>query len=48
VVPGDTMLLRMELTEPIRRGICTMRGSVFVGNKLCTEADLTAQIVKRN
>ncbi|HMG83501.1 MAG TPA: bifunctional UDP-3-O-[3-hydroxymyristoyl] N-acetylglucosamine deacetylase/3-hydroxyacyl-ACP dehydratase [Ferruginibacter sp.] len=48
VVPGDTMLLKMELTEPIRRGICTMRGSVFVGNKLCTEADLTAQIVKRN
>ena len=48
VVPGDTMLLKMELMEPIRRGICIMRGNVFVGNKLCTEADLTAQIVKRN
>ncbi len=48
VVPGDTMLLKMELIEPIRRGICVMRGSVFVGNKLCTEADLTAQLVKRN
>lgn len=47
VVPGDTMLLRMELLEPIRRGICVMRGNVFVGNKLCTEADLTAQLVKR-
>lgn len=47
VVPGDTMLLKMELIEPIRRGICVMRGSVFVGNKLCTEADLTAQLVKR-
>ncbi len=48
VVPGDTMLLKMELSEPIRRGICIMKGSVFVGNKLCTEADLTAQLVKRN
>jgi UDP-3-O-[3-hydroxymyristoyl] N-acetylglucosamine deacetylase/3-hydroxyacyl-[acyl-carrier-protein] dehydratase len=48
VVPGDTMLLKMELIEPIRRGICVMRGSVFVGNKLCTEAELTAQLVKRN
>lgn len=47
VVPGDTMLLKMELIEPIRRGICVMRGSVYVGNKLCTEADLTAQLVKR-
>lgn len=48
VVPGDTMLLKMELAEPIRRGICVMKGSVFVGNKLCTEADLTAQLVKRS
>ena len=48
VVPGDTMLLKMELIEPIRRGICVMRGSVFVGNKLCTEGDLTAQLVKRS
>jgi UDP-3-O-[3-hydroxymyristoyl] N-acetylglucosamine deacetylase/3-hydroxyacyl-[acyl-carrier-protein] dehydratase len=47
VVPGDTMLLKMELIDPIRRGICVMRGSVYVGNKLCTEADLTAQLVKR-
>lgn len=48
VVPGDTLILKMELIEPIRRGICVMRGSVYVGNKLCTEADLTAQLVKRN
>ncbi|UEG50398.1 bifunctional UDP-3-O-[3-hydroxymyristoyl] N-acetylglucosamine deacetylase/3-hydroxyacyl-ACP dehydratase [Ferruginibacter lapsinanis] len=48
VIPGDTMLLKMELLEPIRRGICVMRGSVFVGNKLCTEGDLTAQLVKRS
>ncbi len=47
VVPGDTMILKLELSEPIRRGICIMHGSVYVGNKLVTEADLTAQIVKR-
>lgn len=48
VVPGDTMLLKMELIEPIRRGICVMRGSVYVAGKLCTEGEFTAQIVKRN
>ncbi|MBS1668783.1 MAG: bifunctional UDP-3-O-[3-hydroxymyristoyl] N-acetylglucosamine deacetylase/3-hydroxyacyl-ACP dehydratase [Bacteroidetes bacterium] len=47
VVPGDTMILRMELLSPTRRGICEMRGTVFVGNKIATEADLVAQLVKR-
>lgn len=47
VVPGDTMLLKMELIEPIRRGICIMRGSVYVAGKLCTEGEFTAQLVKR-
>jgi UDP-3-O-[3-hydroxymyristoyl] N-acetylglucosamine deacetylase/3-hydroxyacyl-[acyl-carrier-protein] dehydratase len=48
VVPGDTMILKMELIEPIRRGICVMRGSVYVGNKLCTEGDFTAQLVRKD
>jgi UDP-3-O-[3-hydroxymyristoyl] N-acetylglucosamine deacetylase/3-hydroxyacyl-[acyl-carrier-protein] dehydratase len=48
VVPGDTMILKMELLSPIRRGICEMRGTVFVGNKIATEADLVAQLVKRS
>lgn len=47
VVPGDTMILKMELITPIRRGICVMRGSVYVGHKLCTEGEFTAQLVKR-
>ncbi|TWW00446.1 bifunctional UDP-3-O-[3-hydroxymyristoyl] N-acetylglucosamine deacetylase/3-hydroxyacyl-ACP dehydratase [Chitinophaga pinensis] len=46
VVPGDTMILKMELLSPIRRGIVEMRGTVFVGNKVVTEGDLTAQIIK--
>jgi UDP-3-O-[3-hydroxymyristoyl] N-acetylglucosamine deacetylase/3-hydroxyacyl-[acyl-carrier-protein] dehydratase len=48
VVPGDTMILKMELLSPIRRGICEMRGTVYVGNKIATEADLMAQVIKRN
>ncbi|HUX83588.1 MAG TPA: bifunctional UDP-3-O-[3-hydroxymyristoyl] N-acetylglucosamine deacetylase/3-hydroxyacyl-ACP dehydratase [Chitinophagaceae bacterium] len=48
VVPGDTLILKLELTAPIRRGICEMRGTVFVGNKIVTEADLVAQLVRRD
>jgi len=47
VRPGDTMILKMELSAPIRRGICEMKGTVYVGNKVCAEGDLVAQIVKR-
>lgn len=47
VVPGDTMILKMELKNPIRRGICEMKGTIFVGSKIVCEADLTAQIVKQ-
>ena len=46
VVPGDTVLLRMELIEPMRRGIVTMFGQAFVGNKLVVEGEMTAQVVK--
>ena len=47
VVPGDTMILKMELTGPIRRGMCEMQGTVYIGNKIATEATLMAQLVKR-
>jgi UDP-3-O-[3-hydroxymyristoyl] N-acetylglucosamine deacetylase/3-hydroxyacyl-[acyl-carrier-protein] dehydratase len=47
VVPGDTLVLKMELINPIRRGICEMKGTIYVGDKIVTEADLVAQIVKR-
>lgn len=46
VMPGDTLILKMELMGPIRRGICEMRATAYVGNKLVTEAELVAQIVK--
>jgi UDP-3-O-[3-hydroxymyristoyl] N-acetylglucosamine deacetylase / 3-hydroxyacyl-[acyl-carrier-protein] dehydratase len=47
VSPGDTMILKMELLGPIRRGLCEMHGTVYVGNKITTEAILMAQLVKR-
>lgn len=47
VVPGDTLILKMELLNPIRRGICEMKGTIYVGDKIVTEATLVAQIVKR-
>ena len=48
VVPGDTVLFKMELMAPIRRGICQMQGTAYVGNRIVSEAELTAQIVKRS
>ncbi|MEZ5015767.1 MAG: bifunctional UDP-3-O-[3-hydroxymyristoyl] N-acetylglucosamine deacetylase/3-hydroxyacyl-ACP dehydratase [Flavipsychrobacter sp.] len=48
VLPGDTLVLKLELLSPIRRGICEMRGRVYVGNKLVTEAELVAQIVPKD
>lgn len=48
VVPGDTLILKLELLNPIRRGICEMRGTAYVGNKLATEAELVAQIIRKD
>ncbi len=46
VVPGDTVIFKVELTNELRRGIATMRGVAFVGNRLVSEAYFTAQIIK--
>ncbi len=46
VNPGDTLVFNCELVTPIRRGICHMRATAFVGEKLVSEAELMAQIVK--
>jgi UDP-3-O-[3-hydroxymyristoyl] N-acetylglucosamine deacetylase/3-hydroxyacyl-[acyl-carrier-protein] dehydratase len=39
--------MKLELLGPIRRGICEMLGTVYVGNKIATETMLMAQLVKR-
>ena len=46
VVPGDTLVIRMALTAPVRRGLCMMKGEAFVGNRLVCEANMMAQIVE--
>lgn len=47
VVPGDTLILKMELLSPIRRGIVHMQGTAYVGDHIVSEGELTAQIVDR-
>lgn len=47
VKPGDTLILKLELISPIRRGICHMRGMIFANGNLMTEGELMAQIIKR-
>lgn len=47
VLPGDTLILKMVLIAPIRRGIVQMKGSTYVGDQLASEGDLIAQIVDR-
>ena len=46
VVPGDTLLFRVELLHPVRHGVSTMKGYAFVGDHVVSEATFTAQIVK--
>ena len=46
VVPGDTLVFKVELLAPLRHGISTMKGYMFVGDTLVSEATFTAQIVK--
>ena len=46
VAPGDTLIFRLQLLAPIRHGISTMKGYVFVGEKVVCEAEFMAQIIK--
>jgi beta-hydroxyacyl-(acyl-carrier-protein) dehydratase fabZ len=47
VLPGDTLILSMELVSPIRRGMAIMHGETYVGNTLVAEGDLMAQIARQ-
>ena len=46
VFPGDTIIFKCNLLNPVRRGICHMKGLAFVNDRLCAEAELIAQITK--
>ena len=47
VVPGDTLIMKLELLTGIRRGIVYMQATAYVGNTIVSEGELTAQIVRR-
>ncbi|WP_321370966.1 bifunctional UDP-3-O-[3-hydroxymyristoyl] N-acetylglucosamine deacetylase/3-hydroxyacyl-ACP dehydratase [uncultured Draconibacterium sp.] len=47
VVPGDTLIFKLKLTSPIRRGIANMKGITYVGDKIVAEGEFMAQIVKK-
>ncbi len=47
VIPGDTIIFKLDLVSPIRRGLCRMKGVAYVGNKVVMEAVMLAQIVKK-
>ncbi len=46
VVPGDTLIFKVDLLAPVRHGVSSMRGYIFVGDHVVAEATFTAQIVK--
>lgn len=46
VVPGDTLIIRVELMNEVRRGIANVKGFCFVGEKIVCEAELMAQVIK--
>ncbi len=48
VMPGDQMVIRCTLTQPIRRGIALMHGEAWVGKNLVMEADMMAQLVRKD
>ena len=47
VLPGDTLTFKCELITPIRRGICHMQANAYANGKLVAEAELMAQIAKK-
>ena len=47
VLPGDTMIFKLELISPIRRGICHMVGYIYVNGNLTTQGELMAQIKRK-
>ena len=46
VVPGDTLIFKVDLLAPVRHGVSSMKGYIFVGDHIVAEATFTAQIVK--
>jgi UDP-3-O-[3-hydroxymyristoyl] N-acetylglucosamine deacetylase/3-hydroxyacyl-[acyl-carrier-protein] dehydratase len=46
VVPGDTLIFHISFMTPLRRGCAVMKGYAFVGEKIVSEVEFMAQIIK--
>lgn len=46
VVPGDTIIFKLDLMTDIRRGCAYMKGYAIVADKIAAEAEFLAQVVK--
>ena len=47
VIPGDTLIMKMEFVAPLKRGIAKMKGEAYVSNELVCEGILTAVVAKK-
>ena len=45
-MPGDTLVLKLILTQPVRHSMVSMHGQAYVGDTLVCESDMIAQIIK--
>ena len=46
MVPGDVLVLKLQVTAPLRRSIVCMSGKAYVGDTLVCESDMVAQVIK--
>jgi UDP-3-O-[3-hydroxymyristoyl] N-acetylglucosamine deacetylase / 3-hydroxyacyl-[acyl-carrier-protein] dehydratase len=47
VVPGDQLIMHLEMTRPLSRGICRMKGIAYVDGQKCAEAEMTAMVIDK-
>lgn len=47
VVPGDQLIMHIEMTRPLSRGICRMKGIAYVDGQKCAEAEMTAMVIDK-
>ena len=47
VVPGDQLIMNLEMTRPLSRGICRMKGIAYVDGQKCAEAEMTAMVIDK-
>jgi UDP-3-O-[3-hydroxymyristoyl] N-acetylglucosamine deacetylase / 3-hydroxyacyl-[acyl-carrier-protein] dehydratase len=48
VVPGDQLIMHVEITRPLSHGICKMKGIAYVDGQKCAEAEMTAMVIDNN